>query len=77
MKRPRKPDEEPPARSDARPPTVLVVDDFADNRQMYAEYLAFAGYGVAEAENGQEALAQALAMRPDVIVIRSSVKLPK
>ena len=25
-------------------PLVLVVDDFADNREMYSEYLSFSGY---------------------------------
>jgi CheY-like chemotaxis protein len=55
------------------PVSVLVVDDFADNRQMYAEYLAFVGYRVAEAENGQEAVDKAMEMRPDVIVMDLSL----
>ena len=37
-------------------PLVLVVDDFADSRELYAAAFAAAGYDVEEAENGQEAL---------------------
>jgi two-component system, cell cycle response regulator DivK len=55
------------------PPLVLVVDDFADNREMYAEYLAFLGYRVAQAVNGQEAVDMALAGRPDAIVMDLSL----
>ena len=33
-----------------RKPLVLVVDDFADNREMYSEFLSFSGYEVIEAE---------------------------
>ena len=39
-------------------PLVLIVDDFEDNREMYAQYLRFHGYEIAEADNGQEALKQ-------------------
>ena len=35
-------------------PLVLVVDDFADAREMYGEYLKFCGFRVAEAQNGVE-----------------------
>jgi signal transduction histidine kinase len=34
-------------------PLVLIVDDFEDNREMYAQYLRFHGYEIAEA--GQRA----------------------
>lgn len=54
-------------------PLILVVDDFLDNRQMYAEYLAFSGLRVEEAENGHEALEKAFAMRPDLIVMDLSL----
>ena len=37
-------------------PLVLVVDDFADAREMYGEYLKFCGFRVAEAQNGVEAM---------------------
>jgi two-component system, cell cycle response regulator DivK len=54
-------------------PLILVVDDFPDNRQMYAEFLMFSGLRVEEAENGHEALAKAFAMLPDLIVMDLSL----
>ncbi len=57
----------------AAAPLILVVDDFLDNRQMYAEYLAFSGLRVEEAENGHEALEKAFAMLPDLIVMDLSL----
>ena len=54
-------------------PLILVVDDFLDNRQMYAEYLAFSGLRVEEAENGHEALEKAFKMLPDLIVMDLSL----
>jgi two-component system, cell cycle response regulator DivK len=63
-----------PARAGApAAPLILLVDDFADNRQMYAEFLAFSGLGVAEAENGHEALDKAFALRPALIVMDLSL----
>jgi len=50
-------------------PLVLVVDDFQDNREMYCEYLEFAGFRVIEAANGQEAVDQAFEKLPDVIIM--------
>ena len=52
---------------------VLVVDDFHDNREMYTQYLAFAGYRVAEAIDGEDALAKARGLLPDVIVMDLSL----
>lgn len=58
----------------ARPrPLVLVVDDFADNREMFAEYLTISGFDVAQAENGREALDHAFSSVPDVIVMDLSL----
>jgi CheY-like chemotaxis protein len=54
-------------------PLVLVVDDFKDNREMFAEYLALSGFRVAEAENGREALDQAFALVPDVVLMDLSL----
>jgi CheY-like chemotaxis protein len=56
-----------------RPPTVLIVDDFEDSRTMYAAFLRFSGYGVVEAANGLEAIEQATAVLPDVIVMDLSL----
>ena len=57
----------------ARKPLVLVVDDFADNREMYSEYLGFSGYRVIEAKNGVEAIEQAMAQKPDIIIMDLSL----
>jgi CheY-like chemotaxis protein len=54
-------------------PLVLVVDDFQDNREMYAEFLLYSGFRVIEARNGQEAIEQAFAKQPDVIIMDLSL----
>jgi two-component system, cell cycle response regulator DivK len=54
-------------------PLILVVDDYQDAREMYAEYLQFSGFRVAEARNGNEAVEQALALRPDLILMDLSL----
>jgi len=54
-------------------PLVLVVDDFQDNREMYAEYLAYCGFRVIEAKNGKEAIEQAFAQSPNVIIMDLSL----
>jgi len=54
-------------------PLVLVVDDFRDGREMYAEYLSHAGFRVAEAEDGEEAVAKAQALLPDVVLMDLSL----
>jgi len=50
-------------------PLVLVVDDYQDAREMYAEYLSFSGFRVVEASTGTEAVEKALELRPDVILM--------
>jgi two-component system, cell cycle response regulator DivK len=54
-------------------PLVLLVDDFQDNREMYAMYLIHAGLRVAEASDGHEALEKAFALLPDIIVMDLSL----
>ncbi|GAC1336362.1 MAG: response regulator [Myxococcales bacterium] len=54
-------------------PLILVVDDFQDNREMYSEYLTFSGFRVIEAGNGKEAVDQAFAHLPDVIIMDLSL----
>lgn len=54
-------------------PLILVVDDYEDAREMYAEYLRFCGFRVAEARNGNEALDQAFALMPDLILMDLSL----
>jgi len=57
----------------AQTPLVLIVDDFQDNREMYAMYLEHSGYRVAEAANGFEALERAFELLPDVVVMDLSL----
>ena len=54
-------------------PLILVVDDYQDAREMYAEYLQFSGFRVAEARNGNEAVTQARTLRPDLILMDLSL----
>ncbi len=54
-------------------PRVLLVDDYPDAREMYAEYLQFSGYDVIEAANGMEALQRALDSAPDIILMDLSL----
>jgi two-component system, cell cycle response regulator DivK len=57
----------------AKPPLILVVDDYQDAREMYAEYLQFSGFRVAEARNGNEAVEKAFALKPDLILMDLSL----
>lgn len=54
-------------------PLVLVVDDYADAREMYAESLLVSGFRVAEAADGSSAIEQARALSPDVILMDLSL----
>jgi len=57
----------------AERPRVLLVDDYPDAREMYAEYLEFSGFDVVEAENGMEALQRAVETAPDIILMDLSL----
>jgi len=63
----------PAGRGRSKRPLVLVVDDYADNREMYSAYLRFQGLEVVEAANGTEALEHAFARRPDLVVMDLSL----
>lgn len=54
-------------------PLVLVVDDYADAREMYAESLLVCGFRVAEAADGLAALHLARTLAPDVILMDLSL----
>jgi two-component system, cell cycle response regulator DivK len=54
-------------------PLILLVEDFDDAREMYSEYLTFCGFRVATATNGQEAVEQARALGPDLILMDLSL----
>src|SRR5437868_12322340 len=53
--------------------TVLVVEDFEDNRFMMRRLLEMDGYRVIEAINGQEAVAIAARERPQLILMDLSL----
>ena len=59
--------------SSREPIRILVVDDFHDNREMYAAYLRFSGFMVVEAVTGTEAIEMALATPPNLIVMDLSL----
>ena len=53
--------------------TVLVVEDFADNRFMMRKLLEMSGYQVVEAVDGKEAVEVAESVRPDLILMDLSL----
>src|SRR5207248_5723780 len=54
---------------------VLVVDDNEDSRAIYSEILSLAGHGVVTAADGEEAIAYALRIPFDLIIL--DLCLPK
>lgn len=59
--------------ADSLQPLILVVDDYADAREMYVESLLVEGFRVAEASNGVDAVARARALAPDAILMDLSL----
>ncbi|MGE0043724.1 MAG: response regulator [Vicinamibacterales bacterium] len=59
--------------TDSDLPLVLVVDDYQDARDMYAESLRVSGFRVAEATTGLEAVARARALGPDAVLMDLSL----
>jgi two-component system, cell cycle response regulator DivK len=57
-----------------RKPMVLVVEDLVDSRELYAQYLTYAGFSVVTAINGHEAIRLAQLLRPDIILM--DIRLP-
>jgi CheY-like chemotaxis protein len=52
---------------------VLIVDDFEDNRAMYAEFLRYSGFEVIEASDGLDAVEKATSSLPDLVVMDLSL----
>jgi len=50
-------------------PLILIAEDDTDNREGYAEFLAYLGYSVAEASNGQDAIDITRQRHPDVLLL--------
>jgi two-component system cell cycle response regulator DivK len=53
----------------ATPPLVLVVDDAADARALYGEYLEYLGFRVETAENGAQAIQSVRREWPAIIIM--------
>jgi CheY-like chemotaxis protein len=50
-------------------PLILLVDDVFDNLDVYSQFFTHKGWRTTTASTGQDALTQAAALRPDVIVL--------
>lgn len=53
---------------------ILVVEDQEDNRQILRDLLSNSGYEIFEARTGEEAIALAASLRPDLILM--DIQLP-
>ena len=60
-------------RPDDQPDLILLVDDYQDGREMYADSLRFAGYRTLEASSGPEALQLAFDRQPGLILMDLSL----
>lgn len=56
-------------------PLVLIVEDQADLRQLYAQQLASCGFDVIEAANGADAIVSTSAQFPDVVLMDLSLPI--
>jgi two-component system cell cycle response regulator DivK len=54
-------------------PIVLLAEDFEDARDLYRDYLEFSGFTVHTVANGRDAIAQARALMPDIILMDASM----
>ena len=50
-------------------PLILLVDDVADNIDVYTQFFLHRGWRTATASNGPDGLISAAGLRPDVIVL--------
>jgi two-component system, cell cycle response regulator DivK len=60
---------EGPSKMASQGKLVLVVDDFKDDREMYAYFLSIKGFRVTLASDGEEALVKAFQVHPDAIIL--------
>lgn len=63
------------SRTQLRPPVVLVADDCADSREMYAEYLQHLGYRVLTADDGERVLEVVRTEKPSIVVMDLSLPI--
>lgn len=50
-------------------PTILVIEDYSDTRQLLSGMLRYRGFNVVEAEDGLEGLLKASSTYPDLIIL--------
>lgn len=55
------------------PSTILIADDYADNRELLRLMLSAAGYEVREARNGRECVLMAQEELPDLVLMDLSM----
>lgn len=55
------------------PPSILIADDYEDNRELLRLILEAAGYHVREARNGRECVSMAKLSVPDLLLIDLSM----
>jgi two-component system cell cycle response regulator DivK len=55
------------------PASILIIDDYEDNRELLRVMLEQAGYAVSEARGGREGIEMARATAPDVALIDLSM----
>jgi CheY-like chemotaxis protein len=55
------------------PPSILIADDYEDNRELLRLILEAAGYHVREARNGRECVQMAQINAPDIFLIDLSM----
>jgi CheY-like chemotaxis protein len=54
-------------------PTILIIEDYSDTRELLSALLRSRGYNVIEAEDGLEGLLKATGMYPDLIIMDLSL----
>ena len=57
----------------ATAPLILLVEDFADAREMYRDYLEFSGFRVETAYDGRDAIEKARTVNPDLVLMDLSL----
>jgi CheY-like chemotaxis protein len=54
-------------------PLVLLVEDYDDARELYAEFLEVSGFRVCQARDGRQGIEKAREVRPDLILMDLSL----
>lgn len=57
----------------ANNPTILIIEDYQDTRELLSVLLHGQGYNVIEAEGGVEGLLKATSMYPDLVIMDLSL----